>query len=407
MKDCRLPTRRRFLQSGAAGLAGATLSAACSRASPPGDTRQTRPALVFRTLGRTGLRLSIVSVGSTSALDLVRSALDLGIRYLHTSSSYSEQNHERMLGEVLRVRPRDSFVIASSPDLPYRVDRRTGNSMDVGTEIDPRLIEESVEGSLRRLRLDTLDIYYLPSVGSRPTALHEPYLRAYERLKKAGKVRFVGITTHSNEPEVIRAAIEARVWDVVLTAYNFRQSHREEVRAAIRQAAEAGLGVVAMKTQAGVYWDRTRLLKMNMKAALKWVLRDPNVHTTIPAFSNYDEMWEDLAVMGDLALTAPEEKDLRLGAALGLSGLYCQQCGRCLPQCPAGLDIPSLMRGLMYAAGYNEPARARHTLRRWTPADIACRDCDRCEVRCALEFDVRSRALHMARLLAVPEHRLG
>lgn len=354
---------------------------------------------MIRTLGRTGLRLPVVSAGSAHDAGLIRAALDAGIIYIHTSSSYAEQNHERMLGQVLRGRRRDSFVIASSPDLPYRLEPGTENSADIGTSVDPSLILESIDGSLSRLQLDAVDIYYLPSIGVPATGLHEPYIRAYEALKRSGKTRFVGITTHAREPEVIRAAAEHGFWDVVLTSYNFRQSHREEVRAAIRQAAEAGMGIVAMKTQAGVYWDWTRLRKINMKAALKWVLQDENVHTSIPAFSNFDEMREALSVMDDLSMSPKEQRDLRLGAVLGLPGLYCQQCAQCVPQCPARVRIPTLMRSYMYATGYQEPARAIRTLRGWTSSDVACTTCDRCHVRCALGFDVRSRALQMARLL--------
>ena len=55
--------------------------------------------------------------------------------------------------------------------------------------------------------------------------------------QEIGKARFIGITTHSNEPAVIRATIEAKAYDVILTAYNFRQDHREEVRKAVAEAA--------------------------------------------------------------------------------------------------------------------------------------------------------------------------
>ena len=285
-------------------------------------------------------------MGSSYAIDLVHTALDEGIVYIHTSSSYSERNHERLLGDVFRNRPRDSFVIGTSPDLPYDYGR-SGRSLDLGLNADPDLILESIEGSLQRLKLEFVDIYYLPSIGRAETARHEPYMRAFEQLKKSGKTRFVGLGTHSNEPEIIRVAAESGFWDVILTSYNFRQTHREDIREALSQAADAGLGVVAMKTQAGVYWDRTRLRKINMKAALKWVLQDENVHTTIPAFSNYEEMQEDLSVMEDLNLTPEENRDLKL-TGLGLTGLFCQQCRQCQAQCPAGLEIPGLMLSLIH-----------------------------------------------------------
>jgi predicted aldo/keto reductase-like oxidoreductase len=399
MKKHRFTSRRNFLKTGAAGIAGSAFLSACSRTAPQKQSKDRN--LVYRTLGRTGLRLPVVSMGSIYAIELVRAAHDEGIIYFHTSSSYSERNHERLLGAALRDLPRDSYVIASSPDPPYQFDRGRDRSLDLGTAADPALIPESLEGSLQRLGLDYVDIYYFLSIGHRETALHSPYLKAFEKLKTSGKARFVGLGTHSNEPEVIRAAAESGFWDVVLTAYNFRQSHREDVRAAIGQAAKAGLGVVAMKTQAGVYWTGTRR-KINMKAALKWVLQDENVHTTIPAFSNYDELQEDLSIMDDLALTPEERQDLRLGETLGLSGMYCQQCSRCVAQCPAGIDIPTLMRASMYAFGHERPERARDTLRAWTPADIACLHCDRCDVQCSLGLDVRSKALAMARLLDGP-----
>jgi len=262
---------------------------------------------------------------------------------------------------------------------------------------------QALEDSLKRLQTDYVDIYYLASVSSRDTVLHEPYIDAFKKLKKEGKTRFVGIITHENEASVIQATAESGFWDVILTAYNFRQSHHEEIRAAISGAAKAGLGVVAMKTQAGVYWDRARTRKINMKAALKWALRDENVHTTIPAFSNYKEMEEDLAVMENPTMTPEEKQSLRLGEELGLSGNYCQQCRSCVAHCPSDMDIPTLMRGYMYAFGYQEPKKARETLRSWTPDEVACKKCTECVVRCSLGFDVKSRVLDIARILDVPE----
>jgi predicted aldo/keto reductase-like oxidoreductase len=346
MSKDRSESRREFLKSGAMAVGCATLAAATSCTGPSRDEPTNSGKPVYRTLGRTGLRLPVVSMGSAYAITLFRAALDAGIVYVHTSSSYSERNHERMLGETLRGVPRNSFVIATTPDLPYRLDGKGDRSLDVGTGQNPALIAESLEGSLQRLGLDYVDIYYLPSVGRRESA-------------------------------------------------------------AIGRAAKAGLGVVAMKTQAGVYWSRPLGKKINMKAALKWVLQDENVHTTIPAFSNYDEMRESLSVMEDLTLTPKERQDLGLGQVLGLSGYYCQQCGSCLSQCPDGMNVPALMRASMYAFGHQQPKKALAAIRGLTSADVACSCCQVCSVQCALHLDVRSRALGVARLLKGAEDSLS
>jgi len=400
-------SRRTFLKTGTSALAGAAMlsSSACS----PQSKEKTQPndaKLVHRTLGRTGLRLPVVSMGACYGIDLVRSALDNGIVYIHTSADYAERNHERLLGRVFENRPRDSFVVGTSPELPYEFKGR-GPSADLGTKVDPGLISESIEGSLERLKLDFVDLYYLGSIGRPETLLHETYIDAFEKLKRDGKVRFIGITTHENEPPVIRAAADCGAWDIVLTSYNFRQSHREEMEAAIQYAADAGLGIVGMKTQAGVYWDRGRTKKINMKAALKWALQNQNIHTTVPAFASFEEMEEDIDVMRDLTMTPEEIRDLALGDELGFSGHYCQQCGTCLEQCPAGMDIPTLMRCYMYAFGHRQPRKARGTLRHWTSADVLCATCDGCEVTCSLGFDVQSRAVEISRILEIPEAFLG
>jgi uncharacterized protein len=398
MSACSRATRREFLEVGLGGLAAAGALAASPACRPGGDAVPRRGRSTTRTLGRTGLKLPVVSVGSPFEPSLVAAALDAGLGYIHTASSYGEQNHERMLGRVLKDRPRSSFAIGSSPDLPYRF-AGDSPSEDLGTGTDPALIAASIDGNLERLGLAHLDIYFLSSINEPATVRHRPYMDAFEALKRSGKIRFTGIATHRNEPAVIRAAVKTGFWDVVLTAYNFRQSHREDVRAAIAEAAAAGVGVLAMKTQAGVYWDPFRLRKINMKAALKWVLQDEHVCSAIPAFASHDELDEDLAVMRDLSLTPDEQRDLHAGGLPGHRGLYCQQCARCVDQCPARVNLPALMRGYMYWVGYGQPQRARRALAGLARADIACTRCHECRVRCTLGFDVRNRAREVAGLL--------
>ena len=258
-----------------------------------------------------------------------------------------------------------------------------------------------MEGSLRRLGLDYVDIYYLSYACSRETTLYEPFIATLERLKKEGKTRFIGVVTHENEPEVLRSAAESKAYDVALTVYNFRQTHRAEVKKAIGEAARAGLGVIVMKTQAGASWDRGAAA-VNMTAALKWALQDGEVHTAIPGITSFRQLEDDLAIMGNLPLTEAEKADLeRIGSLpYRFGSLFCQQCRRCVPQCPFGLEIPSLMRSYMYAYGYKDPGKAREALERVELERLPCRDCPTCPVRCVMGFDVRARSRDIFRLKA-------
>jgi aryl-alcohol dehydrogenase-like predicted oxidoreductase len=88
-------------------------------------------------------------MGSIYGINLVRTALDEGIVYIHTSSGYSERNHERLLGDVFRNRPRDSFVIGTSPDLPYDYGRGD-RSLDLGLNADPDVLLESARTAMSR-----------------------------------------------------------------------------------------------------------------------------------------------------------------------------------------------------------------------------------------------------------------
>ena len=300
-----------------------------------------------------------------------------------------------MIGEVLKGRPRDSFAISTKARLPG--DRNTGLYPPEATE---EAFTKKIDTSLKSLGLDYIDIYHHHGIWVRETALYEPVLKALEKAKKAGKIRFIGITTHRNEPEIIRAAIDSKVYDVVLPAYNFRQQHAPEVKKAIAQAAEAGLGVIAMKAIGGNVRGTYPTKTIDARAALKWALQDPNVHTVIAGFTTFDQMNLDLEMMKDITLTQSEKEHLR--RATQSAGLYCQGCGQCLGQCAKQLPIPDLMRAYMYVYGYRNLVEAQDLLFSLNlPAEL-CGDCSSCPVKCSNRWNVSTRIRDVARLREVP-----
>ncbi len=396
-------SRRDFLKKGVSSLAGmAILPSVLDRELGAQSTKaEKKGKMIYRTLGKTGINLPIVNLG-VMVVDnprLVEAALDSGIVYLDTAHSYQRGRNEEMIGQVIKNRPRDSYVIGTKV-AGEPLDRRTG-LFTIETKPGPFL--EKFETSLQRLGLDYVDILYLHSVVKREATLFEPLLTAMQKLKKEGKTRFIGVSTHRNEPEVIQAAADSGVYDVVLTAYNFRQPHVAEVEKAIADAAKAGLGIVAMKTQAGVYWDRERQHPINMRAALKWALQNENVHTSIPGSTTFDQLNENLSVMEEPSLTTEEREDLKLGQKLGMTGLYCRQCGKCLSQCGRDVDIPTLMRSYMYAYGYRDLAAAKEALSELDLSNLPCTSCRTCRVSCTMNFNIKERIEDIARMRYIPD----
>ena len=157
-----------------------------------------------------------------------------------------------------------------------------------------------------------------------------------------------------------------------------------------------------MKIQAAVYWDKQSTTKINMKAALKWVLQNENIHTTIPGFTTFDQLELDMSLMKDFTLTEKEKSDLNSIKKLS-DGIYCDQCGRCQTQCPAGVDIPTLMRVYMYAYGYRNLSLAKDTIQSLDLSTIPCTNCTTCSVKCPMGFDIRNKILDVTRLQNIPE----
>ena len=394
--------RRDFLKKSILGLSGAALVPGSIKAFAPQSAADPSPAMPLRTLGKTGLKIPLLSMGTgdTSNPALVQAALEKGVRLLGTSTYYGNGNNETMLGGVLKNLPRESYLIATST-MPKGTDHQKGLFTDPNAG---SAFQSDIENSMKRLGVDYLDILFLPFAAKRESVFFEPLLRVMEDFKKSGKTRFIGIATHSYVDEAIRAAADTGIYDVAMAAYNFRLQKLQEVNEAVQYGASAGLGIIAMKTMAVRFWDQNRTQPISSKAALKWVAQNENVHTLMSGMTNFEELQHNITMMGDLNITNDELKDLKLAQAG--QGLYCLQCRKCSGQCPHGLDIPTIMRSFMYAYGYRNLDHAQQTLNLADLSGKPCEQCDVCQVSCASGFDVKDRIRNIARLKDVPREFL-
>ncbi len=393
--------RRNFLKQGMAGLAGAAFlpTALASENEPGGGEKKAK--IVRKVFGKTGVKTPVLSVGVSYNAQLTGAILDAGLNHLVTSDYYRKGKDEEAIGAVIKDRARDSIIISTNFYAAHLQDVRTRNYRP-GTTAEP--LQKAFEGSLKRLGTDYVDFYYLGGVSGKKAALYEPFLEQLRKYKKQGRARYLGVSCHMNEPEIIRAAADSGVYDVVMTAYNFKQAHLPEMKKAIHYAAGKGLGICAMKTQAGAYWDREKKHPIDNHAALRWALADPNVATICTGFMTFEHMKKAMAVMEDLTFSKEDQKKLHLAANnTNLPGLYCSQCGHCLEQCPYPVDIPSAMRSYMYAYGYQSPRTAWETMQSLENSSFPCSGCGSCKVKCTMGFDVKEKLMDIARIKDIPE----
>ncbi len=402
MKDNKMDkNRRKFIKSSIAGLAGASLFPTIMREKAYANEPEKKANFIYRTLGRTGIKLPIVSMGvmNTQNPKLVEAAYNAGIVHFDTAAGYQRGKNEIMLGEFFKDKPRDSFVLSTKIAMPGAM------FGELNKNAKPQDVVNEFEKSIKRIGLKYVDILYLHGVSSEKAALFEPYIEGLKLVKKQGGARFIGMSTHMKQPEVIKAAIESKAHDVVLVAYNSSQNNKDEVKKAIAEGEKAGLGIIGMKTVAGLVGGgfmgpKKKVSDKEIASAIKWVLEDKNVTSIIPGWQTFDQMNSTIAVMNNLKMTTAERS--RLEKISRQASLFCYQCGECLEQCKAGHHIPTLMRSYMYAYGYKNMQAARETLDSMNLKKIACEDCETCTVKCTRNFNVKEKILDIARLRDVP-----
>ncbi|MGO9776541.1 MAG: aldo/keto reductase [Terracidiphilus sp.] len=392
-------SRREFLSAGlSAGLALPVLGAASAMGQQPAGKAAASPVnLDYRTLGRTGLKVTTVGMGCmiTSDPSVVTRAADLGINYFDTARDYQQGNNERMVGAALGAR-RKQVIIATKSSYVLAAESHTPSK---------EKMQRDLETSLRELNTDYIDIWFLHAKSS-PDEIPDDVIEVQQQAKKQGKVRFTGVSTHGGQQILLPWMAQKGVFDVVLTAYNF--SMDASMDQAIEAAAKAGMGVVAMKVMAG----GARRLKPGdpllkkltqegaMLAALKWVIHKPSIATTIPSMTDMDQLDENLTAMGT-PLSAGEQK--QLAAHLdAIRPLYCRMCGQCDGACQKGLPVADVLRFLTYADGYGQFALGRERFLELSAEHkaVRCGDCAECTVKCPHGVHVASRVARAQELFA-------
>jgi predicted aldo/keto reductase-like oxidoreductase len=379
--DASTMNRRDFLKIGVAGAATIGLVGVENLLHAEPAT-----APVYRTLGRTGLKVTTLSFGAmlTPEPEVIRAGFDMGINYVDTARRYLNGRSEDIVSRALQG-IRDKVYVATKT-------RRESTTRDE--------IIKDVETSLGQLRTDHIDIIQLHGLDD-PKQVFNPAAReAYVKMKEQGKVRFFGVSTHTNEAEVINAVVNDpdKFFDTVLVQYNFNTG--PAVKQAVARAKAADIGVIAMKIQMGGYKTREEAKAMTHEQAaanLKWVLQDANVATAIPGMRTIEQVKHMVPVMG-MKLTKTDEHVIR-SYAQAIAPYYCRLCGECEDTCPNGVGISTINRALMYAEGYKEYALAKATFDEVPNASL-CSGCSECVAQCVNGLSIAHKMRQARNLFA-------
>ena len=381
--------RRDFLRVGVAGATSALISTkALAEAVQQYAAAEpfSFPDPVYRTLGRTGMKITVVSFGAmlTPEPEVIRVAFDHGVNYVDTARKYMGGKNEEIVAKALKGK-RDKVFVAS----------KTLSTSSVKSDII-----RDVETSLKSLGTDYIDVIQLHNVENKERLFISETREALLKLKEQGKVRFFGVTTHKNEAEILNALVDdkERFFDTALVKYNFKSD--KEVGAAIDRAAKSGIGIIAMKTQAGGYETSALGAISPHQSALKWALQNRSITAAIPGMKDMNHLREDIAVMGMPFKYADQRILERYSVAI--QPYYCHLCGACEGSCPQGVEISTINRSLMYAEGaYHNRELALATYREIPAAASAsaCLDCAGCAAHCVNGLNISAKMERARNLL--------
>jgi hypothetical protein len=441
-------TRRGFM---GAALGAVPAAALLGREPGPQATAQApaaAPARIkeYRTLGRTGFKVSDIAFGAgpLDNANVLTAALDRGMNYIDTAEHYVNGNSERTIGQVLKGRDRSKVFLTTKLNMVY--DKR----------IDKAALRDRFLKCLERLGTDYADCLMIHLC---PLALvkHEPYHELIKELKAEGKVRFSGLSSHGadyslsgriDDPveTVVMAAAEDGRFDVVLCTYNYLKGDVGDRM--LKACAEKGMGVTLMKMNpaltnaqeaemlvrmreryksqgkdlpealvklAQISAERTAATEAFLKkhglagpeqsrdAALRYCLSRPEVHNVCPSINSFEELDSFIAISG--TKFEAREAEMLADCCETLGSATCRiGCGECQSACPRGVPVAAIMRYDYYFRTVRREKEAMSNYAALAGVDAAaCADCPGpCEAACPHGVPIQGKLVLAHSMLTLP-----
>lgn len=392
----------------------------------------------YRTLGRTGFKVSDIGCGSPPNESILNALLKSGVNYIDTSETYGSGNQERLIGKCLKNFERRKIFLTtkvfSRPEFKSSED-----------------ILSRVRSSLDRLQTDYVDCLMIHEATDSKIIKNEYFHNAMDQLKSEGKVKYVGVSCHGTNwrediptetmEQILGTATEDGRFDVFLLVYNvINQSEGNRI---LTLCEKKNIDATVMKSNplAKIEFGKAYFEQMekdsipipkwmtdlidkftdygdqlinyvkdhNLKSeddllkdiSIPFVLENSTVSTVLYSFLNFNDI-ESVIPLSGKRLTA-EGKALLNQYVKNFSALHCHiGCGICESECPNNVPVNTIMRYNYYFAvkGEEKSAMQRYIELPGGKPD-ACLDCEGfCEKACP--YGVLTR-----QLLAIAHHNLS
>lgn len=316
-------------------------------------------------LGKTELSVSrvgfggipIIRVSSEEATRCIHTAIDLGVNFIDTAADYKDS--EEKIGKAIKDR-RDGLVIAtkSPPTTAQRM-------------------EQAIDQSLRRLQIETIDLYQFHCVKNQATLQKSlDLMNVLEKAKKQGKIRHIGITVHG--VNMIDTVLDTDAFETIMITLSFVV---REAASSLPNARKRDVGVIAMKPMAGGQLEDPYL-------AFKYFMTIPDVSALV-GIETSQQIEQIVKIMDeDIPPTAEELTEMETIAAK-LGTRFCRRCEYCMP-CEQGVRIMPLtvLKSMAKRIPLKDILTGNDSKTAVESFDN-CNDCGKCEKKCPYNLEIR------------------
>ena len=368
-------SRRDFLKTAGWVAGAAALAPSMLTAAQPGKKSETTTSgpVPMRMLGKSGLKISAVSVGTGGGQDpkIIQYAIKHGINFFHTAVSYAKGVAIQNLGQGIKGK-RSKVVI--------------GLKITWGLKDD-----KAMDAALETLGIDYADIAFF-NIHSAAEVKDPKYREAAERWIKMGKFKHIGMTTHGEMKGCMEEALKQGFYEALMPSYNLTME--AECLPVFKEAARQNVGIILMKTQNKLEADA-------YGKAIPELLATPGVTTVNKSLGSFADI--DATIANALAKpTAQDADEIRETSRIALAG-HCAMCGACTAACPKGMPVADLVRCSDYYLSHS----AYHGMAHDVFASLencgdpaACADCGLCERSCKQQVPIRHHLNRAHTLLA-------